>query len=114
MSGLVPTCRDTVIFERPSLVLALEIKSIPGVPLICVSNGVVTVCSTVCASAPVNVPVTLIVGGEISGYWLIGKLKIANTPINKMTSDVTIAVTGLRIKLSAIIGLYSFFLIFKT
>src|SRR4030088_207927 len=76
----------------------------PGTPLIWVSIGVVTVCSTVCASAPVKLLVTWTVEGVISGYWLIGKLNMASTPTIKRTRDITIAVTGRLIKVSAIIS----------
>ena len=45
----------------------------PGVPFTCDSIGVVTVCSTVKASAPIKLLVTCTVGGVISGYWLTGQ-----------------------------------------
>ena len=50
---LVPTLKVTFTFMPPLLVLVLCIYSMPGVPLICSSIGIATVCSTVCASAPV-------------------------------------------------------------
>ncbi len=54
--------------DWPLLVLLLVIYAIPGVPFTCVSIGVVTVCSTVVASAPVNAAEMDTVGGVISGY----------------------------------------------
>src|SRR6478735_12797942 len=75
----------------------------PGVPFTCVSTGVVTVCSTVCASAPVKLPVICTVGGVISGYWLMGRFMIDNTPNNTITIEITIAVTGRLINKFAII-----------
>src|SRR5450432_1279821 len=67
----------------------------PGTPFTWVSMAVVVVCSTVCASAPVKLLVICTVGGVIFGYWLMGILKIANPPTNRITIDMTIAVTGL-------------------
>ena len=43
------------------------------------------------------------VGGVISGYCPIGKLVIDNIPTITITTEITIAVTGRRIKVSAII-----------
>jgi hypothetical protein len=43
------------------------------------------------------------VGGVISGYCPIGKFVIAKIPTTTITIDITIAVTGLFIKVSAII-----------
>src|SRR6202012_1989737 len=68
----------------------------PGTPFTCVSMAVVVVCSTVCASAPVKLLVICTVGGVISGYWLIGIFRIASVPTSRITSEITIAVTGLR------------------
>src|ERR1700730_15786141 len=82
----------------------------PGVPFTWVSMGVVTVCSTVWASAARNWLAMVTVGGEISGYWLTGKLKSANRPANTMTIDITMAVTGLLINVSAIINVFGYIL----
>src|ERR1700743_2440589 len=71
----------------------------PGTPLTWLSMAVVVVCSTVCASAPVKLLVICTVGGVISGYWLIGIFRIASDPTNKITSEITIAVTGLLRKI---------------
>jgi hypothetical protein len=73
----------------------LCIYAMPGTPFTCVSIGVVVVCSTVCASAPVKLLEICTVGGVILGYWLMGILKIAREPTSRMTSEITIAVTGL-------------------
>jgi hypothetical protein len=51
----------------------------------------------------VKVPVTCTCGGVISGYWLTGRFVIAMVPINTITIEITIAVTGLLINVSAII-----------
>src|SRR6059058_441124 len=101
-STSVTTPNVTLIVVRPSLVLLPCNCTIPGVPLICVSIGVVTVCSTVCASAPVKAPVTCTTGGVILGYWLIGKLYSASNPTTTITIEITIAVIGLLINTSAI------------
>jgi hypothetical protein len=45
------------------------------------------------------------VGGVISGYCEMGRVLIAMTPTSTITSDMTMAVTGLFIKTSAIIVL---------
>jgi hypothetical protein len=52
----------------PLLVLVLCMYSMPGVPFTCSSIGMATVCSTVCASAPVYDPLTDTLGGDILGY----------------------------------------------
>ena len=54
ISGSTPWLSTTLIDDLPSLVLLLVTYAMPGVPLTCVSIGVVTVCSTVVASAPVK------------------------------------------------------------
>jgi hypothetical protein len=43
------------------------------------------------------------VGGDISGYWATGSFVIEIRPTNTNTIEITIAVTGLFIKVSAII-----------
>src|ERR1700761_3848339 len=102
-SILVPILKVTLRLIAPLLVLLLCIYSMPGVPFTCSSIGVATVCSTVWASAPVNWPVTCTTGGVISGYWSIGKTNMLTTPVITNTMDITIAVTGLFIKVLAII-----------
>src|SRR5476651_1166141 len=102
-SILVPILKVTFICISPLLVLLLCIYSMPGVPFTCSSIGVATVCSTVWASAPVNWPFTCTTGGVISGYWSIGKTSILTIPVITNTIDITIAVTGLFIKVLAII-----------
>jgi hypothetical protein len=42
----------TVIVELPSLALTEDMQIMPGTPLICCSNGVVTVFATTSALAP--------------------------------------------------------------
>ena len=65
--------------------------------------GVVVVCSTVWASAPIKLADTDTDGGVISGYWAIGRIDIAMMPTKTITIDMTMAVTGRLIKVSAII-----------
>src|ERR1700742_2322346 len=100
----VPIWKVTFICISPLLVLLLCIYSMPGVPFTCSSIGVATVCSTVWASAPVNWPFTCTTGGVISGYWSTGKLRMQIVPVIANTIDITMAVTGLLIKVLAIIG----------
>src|ERR1700761_510732 len=99
----VPILKVTFICISPLLVLLLCMYSMPGVPFTCCSMGVATVCSTVCASAPVNCPFTCTTGGVMSGYWSIGKLRMLIAPVIASTIDITMAVTGLLIKVLAII-----------
>src|SRR6201996_5001658 len=99
----VPILKVTFIDISPLLVLLLCMYSIPGVPFTCCSMGVATVCSTVWASAPVNWPLTCTIGGVISGYWSMGRTAIEIAPVSTSTMDITIAVTGLLIKVLAII-----------
>ncbi|MNY46906.1 hypothetical protein D3C86_1821310 [compost metagenome] len=94
----------TLILLCPLLVLLLDMYVMPGTPLICVSMGVVVVCSTVWASAPVKLPLTVTVGGVTSGYWATGRVVRAMSPTRTSTTEDTIAVTGLFIKTSAIIS----------
>ena len=53
------------------------------------------------------------VGGVMSGYWAIGKVVSAIKPTSTITIEITIAVTGLRIKVSAI-NYYYFYTRIKT
>src|ERR1700761_9674143 len=102
-SILVPMLKVTLIDIRPLLVLLLCMYSMPGVPFTCCSIGVATVCSTVCASAPVNWPLTCTTGGVMSGYWSMGRTAIQIVPVRTSTMEMTMAVTGLFIKVFAII-----------
>src|ERR1700712_5679005 len=102
-SILVPILKVTLSCMAPLLVLLLCIYSMPGEPLTCSSIGVAMVCSTVWASAPINCPFTWTTGGVISGYWSIGNSKIHTVPVITNTIEITIAVTGLFIKVLAII-----------
>src|SRR5258708_631118 len=99
----VPTSKVTVILLWPLLVLLLAMYDMPGLPFTWVSIAVVVVCSTVCASAPVNMPVILTVGGAMSGDWEMGKMLIEIRPTKTITIEMTMAVTGLLINTSAII-----------
>src|SRR5665213_1631418 len=90
----VPISKITLMLLCPLEVLLLVIYVIPGDPLICVSIGVVVVCSTVCASAPMKLADTATVGGEILGYLAIGRLTNDIAPTSTITIEITIAVTG--------------------
>src|SRR5215203_6431418 len=98
----VPTLNVAVIELCPLEVLLLLMKDIPGEPLTCVSIAVVVVCSTVSASAPIKLLVIFTVGGVMSGYCAIGNVAIAIIPTNTITIEITMAVTGRLIKVSAI------------
>src|ERR1039458_3142640 len=99
----VPTLKVTFILIPPVLVLVLCMYSMPGVPFTCSSIGVATVCSTVSASAPVYCPDIETAGGVIFGYWSTARLKIHIIPEIIITTEITIAVTGLLINVLAII-----------
>src|SRR5258708_10537217 len=103
----VPILKVTFIDISPLLVLLLCMYSMPGVPFTCCSMGVATVCSTVWASAPVNWPLTCTMGGVISGYWSMGRTTIQIEPVSTSTMEMTMAVTGLFMKVLAIIDVVS-------
>ena len=63
-------------------------------PLICCSSGVATEASTSVALAPMNVVVTWIIGGTISGYCAIGSPVIATRPSSTVMIEITIATIG--------------------
>src|SRR5580704_13788044 len=98
----------TLILIPPLLVLVLCMYSMPGEPFTCSSIGIATVCSTVSASAPVYWPVTDTAGGEILGYWSTARLLMHRTPEIIITMEITIAVTGLLMKVLAIIPVQVF------
>ena len=70
----------------------------PGVPLICVSMAVVVVCSTCLRIGTDELPDTETVGGVISGYWRPAGLIIEINLQRPVQVEMTIAVTGLRIR----------------
>src|SRR6516162_6859612 len=67
-------------------------------PLICSSIGATTVCATTSALAPGYCPVTLMVGGAISGYCAIGRRKKATPPTITNTIETTEAKIGRSMK----------------
>src|SRR5207253_10601035 len=71
-------------------------------PFICCSSGVATDCSTVTASAPVKVALTMIWGGMIDGYCATGSVRIANRPATTVMIEMTIATIGRLMKKRAI------------
>jgi hypothetical protein len=50
-----------------------------------------------------KLPLMVTTGGDMSGYWAIGRLSIEIRPTNTNTIDITIAVTGLLMNVFAII-----------
>src|ERR1700677_5016868 len=67
-------------------------------PLICSSIGVTTVEATTSALAPGYCPVTLMIGGAISGYCAIGRRENATPPRITKTIDTTAAKIGRSMK----------------
>jgi hypothetical protein len=66
----------------------------PGTPLIERSIGMSADSTSTCALAPGNDIVTETTGGAIDGNCEMGLLRIASTPTNAMTIEITIARTG--------------------
>src|SRR5437762_10861035 len=69
-----------------------------GTPLIAFSSGDATVSSSTLADAPGYVAVTVTTGGAISGYWAIGRLRIADKPASTRNTEITAAKIGRSIK----------------
>src|SRR5262249_44223772 len=67
-------------------------------PLICCSIGVTTVAATTSALAPGYGPVTVMVGGAISGYGATGKREKATPPRITKTIETTAAKIGRSMK----------------
>src|SRR5436190_16938625 len=67
-------------------------------PLICSSIGVTTVCATMSEFAPGYWPVTLIVGGAISGYCATGSRQNDTPPMITSTIETTEAKIGRSMK----------------
>src|SRR4029450_7134345 len=67
-------------------------------PLICCSIGVTTVAATTSALAPGYWPVTVMVGGAISGYCATGNPKHAPPPRIPNTTETTEAKIGRSMK----------------
>src|SRR5215468_512925 len=67
-------------------------------PLTCCSMGAATVSATTWALAPGYAQATWIVGGVMSGYWAIGRLTSASSPIRVITIEMTQAKTGRSMK----------------
>src|SRR5262245_58701769 len=72
-------------------------------PLIFCSSGVATEASTSVALAPMNVVVTWIIGGTISGYCEIGRPLMATTPSSTVMIEITIATMGRLTKKRAMV-----------
>src|SRR5215472_129477 len=67
-------------------------------PLICSSIGDTTVEATTSALAPGYCPVTLIIGGAISGYWATGRRENDTVPTITNTIEMTAAKIGRSMK----------------
>src|ERR1700761_578946 len=67
-------------------------------PLICCSIGATTVSATVSALAPGNWPVTVMIGGAISGYCATGNRRNATPPRITNTIETTAAKIGRSMK----------------
>ena len=67
-------------------------------PLICCSIGATTVSATVSALAPGNWPVTVMIGGAISGYCATGRRRNATPPRITNTMETTAAKIGRSMK----------------
>src|SRR5262249_52273970 len=66
--------------------------------LICCSIGVTTVEATTSALAPGYWPVTLMIGGAISGYWAIGRRENDTPPTITKMIEMTAAKMGRSMK----------------
>src|SRR5262245_26241756 len=67
-------------------------------PLICCSIGVTTVAATTSALAPGYCPVTLMIGGAISGYCATGRRENDTAPTITNTTETTAAKIGRSMK----------------
>src|SRR5258708_6765313 len=67
-------------------------------PLIWSSIGDTTVAATTSALAPGYCPVTLMIGGAISGYWATGRRENETAPTIKNRRDITAAKIGRSMK----------------
>src|SRR6516225_11835821 len=67
-------------------------------PLIWSSIGDTTVAATTSALAPGYWPVTLMIGGAISGYWATGRRKNDTAPTITNTMEITAAKIGRSMK----------------
>ncbi len=84
--------------KRPSAVAFEDRYSMFSTPLICSSIGATTVEATTSALAPGYWPVTLMIGGAISGYCAIGSRAKATAPRITKTIETTEAKIGRSMK----------------
>src|SRR3984885_3980258 len=98
MSRLVPSSKLTWIEKRPSAVDCEYMYNMFSTPLICCSIGVTTVEATPSALAPGYWPVTLIVGGAISGYCSTASRENDTPPRITKTIETTAAKIGRSMK----------------
>ena len=78
----------------PSLVAWEVMYVMFSTPLMLSSRGVTTELSTVCASAPVYVVCTEMVGGATSGYCSIGSEMMPMMPSSTKKMEITVESTG--------------------
>ena len=76
----------------------------PGTPLMALSRGVTTALAHTSAFAPVYLVVTETAGGAMSGYCVMGKTNIDNTPNSTKNIDITNDKTGRFMKFLNIIN----------
>src|SRR5215470_10992645 len=98
MSRLMPRSKVTEIENFPSAVEFDDKYSMFSTPLICSSIGATTVEATTSALAPGYWPVTLMIGGAISGYCAIGSRTNATAPRITNTIETTEAKIGRSMK----------------
>src|SRR6478609_3176653 len=102
----VPGLNITWMFASPALVASEVMYLIPHAPLMDCSNGMITDSANDLALAPGYDALTITTVGATSGNCEVGSVLIASTPTNKITSDVTMANTGLCINLLNMILLF--------
>jgi hypothetical protein len=83
----------------PALVASVEIYLISCTPLIACSSVMSVDFTSTSALAPGYAMKIFTVVGAMSGNCEIGSFLIANTPTKMMTTDITMANTGLRMNL---------------
>src|SRR5690349_2404680 len=88
----------TVRFRTPSAVEDDDMYSMCSTPLMASSSGVATVCASTVGFAPGYTARTAMVGGETSGYSLIGKAKTEISPAARTARDNTTAKIGRSMK----------------
>src|SRR5688572_30821546 len=92
--GSVPGSKVIMIDASPALVAAEVMYRMFGTPLIARSMITSVELTRILALAPGKETETTTLGGATDGNWEIGREVIARPPINKMSSEMTIASAG--------------------